>query len=112
MARLIYENDVYALFKPNGTAKLHVGDIDRLPRIEVVEAEVKPQEWIPVSERMPTAGDANEDGEVLAVWIGEKVMDPSPKICGESCAQYWGYVARHPEYFSHWMPFPVPPKEE
>ena len=34
MNRLIQENDIYALFKPNGTAQLHVADIDQLPRVE------------------------------------------------------------------------------
>lgn len=35
--RLIAENDVYALFDKNGTARLHVGDIDVLPRVDAVE---------------------------------------------------------------------------
>ena len=35
--RLIAENDVYALFDKNGTAKLHVADIDLLPRVDAVE---------------------------------------------------------------------------
>ena len=37
MGRLLDENDVYALFAPNGTARLHVADIDALPRVDVVE---------------------------------------------------------------------------
>lgn len=77
----------------------------------LIDNGVTVQQWIPTSERLPTEGDANEDGDVLAVWIGGKVMDPSPKICGGTCAQYWGYVAQHTEYFSHWMSFPKPPKE-
>lgn len=37
MGRLLDENDVYALFAPNGTARLHVADIDVLPRVDAVE---------------------------------------------------------------------------
>jgi hypothetical protein len=37
MGRLLNENDVYALFAPNGTARLHVADIDVLPRVDAVE---------------------------------------------------------------------------
>lgn len=35
--RLIAENDVYALFDRNGTARLHIADIDLLPRVDAVE---------------------------------------------------------------------------
>mgnify|MGYP007037151497 CR=1 FL=1 len=34
MTNLVDVNDVYALFKPNGTAQLHVADIDQLPRVK------------------------------------------------------------------------------
>ena len=37
MGRLLDEDDVYALFAPNGTARLHVADIDVLPRVDAVE---------------------------------------------------------------------------
>lgn len=37
MGRLLDEDDVYALFVPNGTAQLHVADIDVLPRVDAVE---------------------------------------------------------------------------
>ena len=37
MGRLLDENNVYALFAPNGTARLHVADIDVLPRVDAVE---------------------------------------------------------------------------
>ena len=36
--RLIDANDVYALFDKNGFARLHVGDIDTIPRVDAVEA--------------------------------------------------------------------------
>ena len=35
--RLIDANDVYALFGQNGMARLHVGHIDLLPRVDAVE---------------------------------------------------------------------------
>jgi hypothetical protein len=35
--RLIDANDVYSLFEKNGTARLHVGDIDVIPRVDAVE---------------------------------------------------------------------------
>ena len=35
--RLIDANDVYALFDKNGFARLHVGDIDTIPRVDAVE---------------------------------------------------------------------------
>lgn len=38
---LIHEKDIYALFKEDGTAKLHVGDIDTLPRYNVEIPETK-----------------------------------------------------------------------
>lgn len=37
MGRLLDEDDVYALFAPNGTARLHVADIDVLLRVEAKE---------------------------------------------------------------------------
>ena len=35
--RLLNENDVYALFAQNGIARLHVADIDALPRVDAKE---------------------------------------------------------------------------
>lgn len=37
MNRFIREEDVYKLFGQDGTARLHVGDIDVLPRVELRE---------------------------------------------------------------------------
>lgn len=37
MGRLLDEDDIYALFAPNGTARLHVADIDVLPRVDAME---------------------------------------------------------------------------
>jgi hypothetical protein len=59
------------------------------------------QQWIPVSERLPRAEDANSFDEVMvwlrstetqALWTRRLVMD-------------------HPEAISHWMPLPERPKE-
>jgi hypothetical protein len=46
MPRYIAENDVYNLFDARGVAQLHVGDIDVLPRADVVE--VVHGWWIPL----------------------------------------------------------------
>ena len=35
--QLIDANDVYSLFEENGTARLHVGHIDVIPRVDAVE---------------------------------------------------------------------------
>ena len=37
MGRLLNEDDIYALFALNGTARLHVADIDVLPRVDAKE---------------------------------------------------------------------------
>lgn len=37
MARLIDDSDVYALFETSGFARLHVSDIDTIPRVDAVE---------------------------------------------------------------------------
>jgi hypothetical protein len=58
------------------------------------------QRWIPVTERLPTAEDALK-GHVYAFLKDTK--------SGEE----WPYeaVRNHPDWFSHWMPLPEPPKE-
>ena len=37
--RLIDSNDVYSLFDKSGFARLHVSDIDTIPRVDAVEVE-------------------------------------------------------------------------
>ena len=37
MARYIEEKEIYKLFDARGVARLHVGDIDVLPRADVIE---------------------------------------------------------------------------
>ena len=39
--QLVNVNDVYALFGPNGTARLHVADIDQLPRVKYEPSRAK-----------------------------------------------------------------------
>jgi hypothetical protein len=57
--------------------------------------------WIPVSERLPSEADANEEGLVLVRNIG--------------CPQYepmdWDQVKVFCSMISHWMHLPDPPKE-
>lgn len=49
--RLIDENDVYSLFDKSGFARLHVSDIDTIPRVDAVEVvrclECKHRDGIP-----------------------------------------------------------------
>lgn len=66
----------------------------------LIDNGVTVQRWIPVSERLPTAEDAVH-GHVRAFSVRTKRgMD-------------WPYksVRNHPEWFTHWMPLPEPPKE-
>jgi hypothetical protein len=56
------------------------------------------QEWIAVKDRLPDREDANEGGFVLA-HTEEKVI-----------IVRWGNVCRFPEFVTHWMPLPQPPK--
>ena len=49
MGRLLDEDDVYALFAPNGTARLHVADIDALPRVDA--KEVVHGWWMPIFDK-------------------------------------------------------------
>ena len=64
--------------------------------------EPKPeQKWIPVTERLPTEEDANEEGLVLVRNIG----------CPQYEAMDWDQVKMFRSRISHWMPLPEPPKE-
>lgn len=66
---LIHEQDIYKLFEKNGTAKLHVADIDQLPRYNVDIPDTKVQV---VVEKIPVVV---EDGE------GEKMVSRGYAIC-------------------------------
>lgn len=63
---LIHEQDIYNLFEQNGTAKLHVGDIDTLPRYNVYIPEtyvtLRPEKgfWIQDREIWEKTGEPTE----------------------------------------------------
>lgn len=59
-----------------------------------------PTKWIPVSERLPTADDADRIGRVWAVHKGEL-----PK------AWHYTLIQDYAKFFTHWMPLPEPPEE-
>ncbi len=60
------------------------------------------QRWIPVTERLPKEEDADIGGCVLAI---EK---------SDGFARRWEIqgILNAPEFFTHWMPLPEPPKGE
>ena len=59
------------------------------------------QRWIPVTERLPTEEEADDDGFVFAYTIANK------KIIAR-----WTDVCRFSVLVTHWMPLPEPPKGE
>lgn len=67
----------------------------------IIDAMPTADEWISVSERLPTEEDANINGSVLAINIHD----------GFSSCWAWESVKTFPESFTHWMPSPEPPKE-
>ena len=69
MGRLLDENNVYALFTPNGTARLHVADIDVLPRVDAVE--VAHGRWIDIGDDDNSAWQCSNCKHTLFVW-GER----------------------------------------
>lgn len=58
--------------------------------------------WIPVTERLPKEGDANEFGDVM-VWL---------RSVRTNSLWRWTMVTDHPDAVTHWMPLPSAPKEE
>lgn len=59
------------------------------------------QQWIPVSERLPTEEDSDDNGFVYA-YTAEK----------RKIIALWTDVCRFSEFVTHWMPLPEPPKGE
>jgi hypothetical protein len=59
------------------------------------------RKWIPVTERLPKAEDANSFGEIM-VWLRSTETQALWK---------WKRAIEHPEAISHWMHLPEPPKE-
>ena len=59
------------------------------------------QEWISVTDRLPTIYDADADDCVLAIHKS-----------GNKRYYHWRSVANNPFDFTHWMKTPQPPKGE
>lgn len=76
---LIHEKDIYALFKENGTAQLHVGDIDTLPRynVEIPETKVTmvPKEgfWIQDSDIWQETGEPTKRLFPICITCGKEL---------------------------------------
>lgn len=75
---------------------------DHLIENGVTVSDTNVGKWIPVTERMPT----KEDGKIMGGYLPAIQIGKKPNIWK------WTEVAKHPEYFTHWMPMPEPPKEE
>ena len=101
----------YEKYKYGGTAecyeKLMLEAADTIEsqqkRIAELEAALREQEerrWIPVTERLPKAKDADKYGRVLVMELGMM-----------SLVNYRGPI-NYPDKFPYWMPLPEPPKED
>jgi len=88
---LIHEKDIYALFKEDGTAKLHVGDIDTLPRYNVEIPETKVT-------MVPTEGFWIQDSEIWQQ-TGEPTKHLLP-VCN-SCGKELGMKFMEDSTFKH-----------
>ena len=66
----------------------------------LIDNGVTVQRWIPVTERLPNRDDANKGMYVLAFATE-----------GWARTVEWDTVVRHPDWFTHWMHLPEPPKE-
>lgn len=60
--------------------------------------------WIKTADRLPTEADAGVDDEIVTIYD-----DGDTRMMG---ADYWAYVAKHPEHFPYWMPIPPLPEVE
>ena len=67
----------------------------------LLDSGVTVQRWIPVTERKPTAADADAKGKVFA-YSKE----------GTANAHGWWFVATSPTIFTHWMPPPQAPGKD
>lgn len=88
---LIHESDIYSLFEENGTAKLHVGDIDTLPRYNVYI----PETYVTLR---PEKGFWIQDS---AIWqeTGEPVSRYFP-VC-DNCGRNIGAASMEDDTFRH-----------
>ena len=80
--------------------QLKLGDAEEIAD-RLISNGVTVQKWVPVSERLPAKKDAKViRGYVLAIDLNRKAN-----------IWKWTEIAKHPEWFTHWMPLPEPPKE-
>lgn len=68
---------------------------------EIIEKAKKPK-WIPVSERLP-----EKDVKVLTFGVYGFSVNYRDRFSGK-----WRGVNGKPEWITHWMPLPEPPKED
>lgn len=83
MSRYINENDIYALFPQSGIERLHISQIDELPRVDVVEVRHAKIKWVnrPISAEWLTVVDDNGDSHYGKY---HDKIDPNPVgYCGE-----------------------------
>lgn len=69
--------------------------------------QMKPSEWIPVSDRLPTDDDADEKGNVLCYWTDEAIETYQARWVDE-----WNSDRNHKDKITHWRPLPEPPESE
>ena len=83
--------------------ELHCSTQRKSSRIDALEAELERFKWIPVTERLPTKEDANEQGEVFA-------RGHWPSGQPYVSASHVSYIrAERPSKaitVTHWMPIP------
>lgn len=60
------------------------------------------QRQIPVSERVPTEADVKHCKEMVLAYS---------TLYKSWQREHFTFVANHPEWYTHWMPLPEPPKE-
>ena len=92
LVELFYDNNVRCDQKIEGLAD----DV-----MDIISNGVTMQEWVPVTERLPTIYDADDDNCVLAI---HKVTNKK--------YYHWRSVADNPFDFTYWTRTPHPPKGE
>ena len=89
LVELFYDNNVRCDQKIEGLAD----DV-----MDIISNGVTVQEWVPVTERLPTIYDADDDNCVLAI---HKVTNKR--------YYHWRSVANNPFDFTYWTRTPHPP---
>ena len=92
LVELFYDNNVRCDQKIEGLAD----DV-----MDIISNGVTVQEWVPVTERLPTIYDADDDNCVLAI---HKATNKK--------YYHWRSVANNPFDFTYWTRTPHPPKGE